>query len=302
MARRKVFTFIKRLLLTAGILASPGLHAWASEEHATQGMLLDVDRKHGVITVSCNAVPGYMDAMVMEFSVRRPSELYSMKPGTSLRFNIVEQNHKLYAEQLQTIPGESAEAEPTEAGRLAFLQRAINPAAAARAVPVGGQVPDFTLLDQTQTPTRLATLRGKVVVVSFTYSRCPNPNYCFRLATNLALLRKRFRDSMGGDLILMTIVIDPDNDRDKALQEYANIWKVRPGGWRFLTGPLPEVRHVAELFGMSFWSDEGFLTHPFHTIVIDRSGRLAANIEGNQFTATQLGDLVQTILRTGPPS
>jgi hypothetical protein len=47
---------------------------------------------------------------------------------------------------------------------------------------------------------------------------------------------------------------------------------------------------------MSFWSDEGFLTHPFHTVVIDRSGRLAANVLGNQFAATQLGDLVQTVL------
>jgi protein SCO1/2 len=240
-----------------------------------------------------------MDAMVMEFSVHKPDELDSMKPGASLSFNIVQQSYKLYAEQLQIVSGESAEAEPAEAARLEYLQRVINPAAAARAVPIGGQVPDFTLLDQTKTPTRLATFSGKVIVVSFTYSRCPNPNYCFRLSTNLALLRKRFPDRVGRDLILMTIVIDPDNDRDKALQEYADIWKAHPQGWRFLTGPLPQVRAVAELFGMSFWSDEGFLTHPFHTAVIDRSGRLAANIEGNQFTAAQLGDLVQAVLRTG---
>ena len=168
--------------------------------------------------------------------------------------------------------------------------------------PLGGQVPDFTLLDQTQTPTRLANFRGKVVVVSFTYSRCPNPNYCFRLSSNLAFLMKRFRDSMGRDLILMTIVIDPDSDRDKALQVYADTWKAHAREWRFLTGSLPEVRSVAELFGMSFWSDEGFLTHPFHTVVIDRNGRLAANVEGNQFTATQLGDLVQTVLRMERPS
>ena len=96
-----------------------------------------------------------------------------------------------------------------------------------------------------------------------------------------------------------TIVIDPDNDRGKALEGYADIWKADPKAWRFLTGSLPEVRTVAELFGMSFWSDEGFLTHPFHTVVIDRNGRLAANIEGNQFTAKQLGDFVQTVLSPG---
>jgi hypothetical protein len=38
--------------------------------------------------------------------------------------------------------------------------------------------------------------------------------------------------------------------------------------------------------------------------VIDRDGTLAANLEGNQFTAAQLGDLVKTVLerpvREGP--
>lgn len=38
------------------------------------------------------------------------------------------------------------------------------------------------------------------------------------------------------------------------------------------------------------------LTHSLHTIVIDREGRLAANLEGNQFSPKQLGDLVQTVM------
>jgi protein SCO1/2 len=291
---------MKPLPLIAAIFASAVLHVWAAEQHAVQGMLLKVDREHRAVLVSCDAVPGYMDAMEMQFAVRQPNELNVLEPGTTVRFNMVERNHEVYAEHLQPIVGENVEAEPTEAARLTFLHRAVNPAAAAREVRVGGQVSDFTLLDQTQTPIRLTHFRGKVVVLSFTYSRCPNPSYCFRLSNNLSLLRKRFRDSMGRDLILMTIVIDPDNDQGKALQGYAGIWKADPGSWRFLTGSLPEVRTVAELFGMSFWSDEGFLTHPFHTVVIDRSGRLAANIEGNQFAATQLGDLVQTVLRKAP--
>jgi protein SCO1 len=293
---------MKRLLMIAAIFASAVLHLRAAEQNVVQGMLLKIDRENRVVLVSCAAVPGHMDATVMQFAVREPNELNGMEPGTSVRFNMVRQDHKVYAEHLQRIPSESVEAEPTEAARLALLHRAVNPAAAGREVPVGGQVSDFTLLDQTQRPTRLTDSRGKVVVLSFTYSRCPNPSYCFRLSNNLALLQKRFHDSMGRDLMLMTIVIDPDNDRGKALEGYADIWKADPKAWRFLTGSLPEVRTVAELFGMNFWSDEGFLTHPFHTVVIDRNGRLAANIEGNQFTAKQLGDFVQTVLQKGPPS
>jgi protein SCO1/2 len=298
----RIVSLLKRLPLAAAVFAFAALHAWAAEEHVVQGMLLKLDREHRSVLISCNTIPGFMDAMVMQFVVRQPNELKALEPGTTVRFTMVERNHEVYAQNLKPISGENVEAEPTEAARLDFLHRAVNPRATSREVPVGELVSDFTLFDQTQTPTRLTQFRGKVVVLSFTYSRCPNPGYCFRLSNNLAFLRKRFRDSLGRDLILMTIVIDPDNDRGKTLQDYVDIWKADPKAWRFLTGPLPEVRNVAELFGMSFWSDEGFLTHSFHTVVIDRGGRLAANLQGNQFAATQLGDLVQTVLRQDPPS
>jgi protein SCO1/2 len=95
----------------------------------------------------------------------------------------------------------------------------------------------------------------------------------------------------------MTIVIDPDEDRGKALERYADTWKANPAAWRFLTGSVAQLRAVAGLFGMAFWSDEEFFIHSFHTVVIDRDGRLAANLEGNQFTRDQLGDLVETVMQ-----
>ena len=44
------------------------------------------------------------------------------------------------------------------------------------------------------------------------------------------------------------------------------------------------------------WPDEGALTHSLHTIIIDRQGKLAANFEGNEFSAEQLGDFVEAVL------
>jgi protein SCO1/2 len=38
------------------------------------------------------------------------------------------------------------------------------------------------------------------------------------------------------------------------------------------------------------------MNHSLHTAMIDRQGKLAANLEGNQFTADQLGDLTQVML------
>ena len=33
------------------------------------------------------------------------------------------------------------------------------------------------------------------------------------------------------------------------------------------------------------------MNHSLHTVLISRSGKLVANLEGNDFTAAQLGDL-----------
>jgi protein SCO1/2 len=291
----------RRTILAATIYILAATHLWAADEHTVQGILLKVDRAKATITVSCDAIPGYMEAMVMPFAVREPAVLKTIEPGTTVRFTMVELGHKDYAEHLQAIKVSNYEAEPTEADRLTFLHRTLDPAAAARQIAVGQQVPDFTLSDQTQSLTHFSQFKGKVVALTFAYSRCPNPNYCFRLSNNLSQLSRRFRSRTGRDLVLVTIVIDPDNDKGKALERYADTWKADPATWHFLTGKLTDVQSVAELFGMNFWNDEGFLTHSFHTAVIDREGRLAANLEGNQFTAEQLGDLVETVLRRPEP-
>lgn len=276
------------------------LQGRAAEHHSVQGILLEVNTTRHSIRVSCDEVPGVMEAMSMMFSVRHSQDLSSLAPGMTVRFDMIEGKGTLYAQNLHTIRVSNHEAEPTEAARLTFLHRTLNPAAAAKMVQVGQLVPDFALTDQRQRLVPLSQFKGKVVALTFAYSRCPNPSYCFRLSNNLAVLARRFKPRLGRDLALITIVIDPDNDRGKALQRYADTWKADPGAWHFLTGTLPEVRQAAEYFGMDFWSDEGFLTHSLHTAVIDGEGKLAANIEGNQFSSQQLVDLVETVLDRPP--
>jgi len=287
---------MKRATLAAIMCALGATCLVAEEPHSVEGMVLQVNPASRSIVVSCKAIPRYMDAMVMPFKVRDATALKGLEPGTTVRFTMVAHAPQDYADHLEVIKAANYEAEPTEAARLAFLHRTLDPAAASKAVSIGQQVPDFTLTDQAHQPIHLAHFRGKVVALAFAYARCPNPNYCFRLSNNLSQLRRRFRDRMGADLVLLTIMIDPANDQGKALAHYAETWKADPATWHFLTGPLANVEGVAQLFGMNFWNDEGFLTHSFHTVVVDREGRLASNLEGNQFSAEQLGDLVETVL------
>ena len=258
--------------------------------------MLKVDVEHRSVVVSCDTIPVYMDAMEMPFAVQDSKTLAALKPGMTVRFTMVERSNVLYAENIHAGTAANFEPEPVQAGELSALHRAMDPSTIAKIVTVGQQVPDFALTDQAQAKVHLSQLQGKVVALTFGYSRCPNPNYCLRLSNNLSTVEKRFHDRAGRDLVLLTIMIDPDHDQGATLVQYAGVFKANTEDWHFLTGPLPEIKQVAGMFGMDFWRDESLLTHTLHTVVIDRQGRLASNIEGNQFTAQQLGDLVQTVM------
>jgi protein SCO1 len=285
---------VAAILLSVALFASS--RVLALEEHPVKGLVLKVDVENRSLVVSCDSIPGYMDAMEMPFAVQDSKTLAALKPGMTVRFTMVERAKVVYAENIHAGTAANFEPEPVQAGELSALHRAIDPSTVARIVTVGQPVPDFALTDQARAQIHLSQLEGKVVALTFGYSRCPNPNYCLRLSNNLSTVERRFHDRAGRDLILLTIMIDPDHDKGATLAQYAGVFKANTEDWHFLTGPLPEIRQVAGMFGMNFWSDEGLLTHTLHTVVIDRQGRLASNIEGNQFTAKQLGDLVQTVM------
>jgi protein SCO1/2 len=267
-----------------------------AQEHAATGIVLSTDPIHHSLTISCAAIPGYMAAMEMPFTVQEAKSLAALKAGTAVTFTMVEREKKFYAENIQIKSSANLESEPLQAGQLSALHNALDPSAATSVVAIGQQVPDFRLTDQAAQPISLSQFRGKVVALTFGYSRCPNPNYCLRLSNNLARAEKRFQDRAGRDFVLLTIAIDPEHDHGAALTKYADTWKANPTIWHFLTGPLPEIHRISAMFGMNFWIDEGLVTHSLHTAIIDREGQLAVNLEGNAFTAEQFGDLLQTVM------
>jgi protein SCO1/2 len=165
-----------------------------------------------------------------------------------------------------------------------------------KVLSIGQPVPNFSLLDQNRRRVALSSFSRKVVALDFVYTRCALPDFCFRTSNNFGQMQKRFKDRLGRDLILLTVTFDPVHDQPEVLLKYAEIWKADARSWHFLTGPVPEVQRVCGMFGMDFFQDEGLFNHTLHSAVIDRNGKLVANLEGNQFTSQQLGDLVQTVL------
>ncbi len=274
---------MSRLLLVLAIAAGTGCD---TRRYAVSGMVLQIDKPGDTMVVSHERIAGYMEPMAMPFRVRDGGALENLQPGMRVEFDLVVSRDASYAERIRLKGG--ARFEPD-------VER---PAPAASvAVALGQAVPDFELTDQQRRAVRLSQLAGKVVAVTFIYTRCPLPDVCPRLSSNFSRLQERFRDRLGRDLLLLSVTFDPQHDRPEVLAEHARGWKADQEGWRFLTGALPEVRRVCGLFGVDFWPDEGLITHTMRTAVVDRHGRLAANLTGRDYTAQQLGDLIEAVLK-----
>ena len=155
---------------------------------------------------------------------------------------------------------------------------------------------------QPRLPVSPGTRRLQLLRARFIYTSCALPNFCFRNSNTFGVLQKRFKEQMGRDLVLLTVTFDPQRDQPDVLARYAKTWKANPATWHFLTGPIPSVERVSNMFGMDYFPDEGLMDHSLHAAIINRRGRLVANIEGNQFSADQLGDLVQTVLISSAPA
>jgi protein SCO1 len=252
--------------------------------HTTTGLVLRVDPSSATVTISHDAFPGYMDAMAMPFDLKGSARAATLSPGDRVRFRLAVKGGHSSVDRVEVVS-----AAPVDAG----LQ---NTPAVPVLVPVGMAMPDFELTDQAGEPVVLSALKGKVVAVTFIYSRCPLPDYCPRMVENFKAVRARFAGRMDRDLVFLTISFDPRYDTPEILARYAASQRAGGPGWHFLTGDPAKIERVCNAFGIQYFAEEGLITHTLQTAVIDREGRLAATVEGKDFTPGQLGDLVGAVL------
>jgi protein SCO1/2 len=277
-----------RLTIGMWVLAfgmSAASAAACAAHHPVRGLVLAVDPTRSSVTVSHEQIPGYMDAMVMPFTVRDPKQIAAVRPGDRIAFRLNVRDERSWIDRLQLLSAAPADAGLTQSPAAPVL------------VPIGGEVPDFTLTNQDGRGVSLSSLRGQVVAVTFIYTRCPLPDYCPRMITNLQAIERRFPDRIGEDLVLAAITFDPQYDTAQRLKAYAQAFRADRPGWHFLTGSIEDVSRVCGRFGVEFWPEEGLITHTLQTVVIDREGRLVASVEGKDYSAKQLTDLIAQTLR-----
>src|SRR5579872_3386485 len=117
--------------------------AWGAKRYQVTGIVLSVDRSHRSFVASCKAIPGYMEAMAMPYSVRDVKDLDGIEPSAHIEFTLVVDSDRSYAEAIKIHRFESMEQESLRARRLQLLSGKPD----LPQMALGQPIPDFTLTD-----------------------------------------------------------------------------------------------------------------------------------------------------------
>ncbi|HEX8294580.1 MAG TPA: SCO family protein [Pyrinomonadaceae bacterium] len=272
-----------RRTLTVALLAPLLLHGCSQkppneQRYELKGMVLAVDRAKGEVSVEHEEVKGYMAAMTMDFPVRDAEALKILEAGDQLQAALVVSDDGSYwLDSLVITKGLSGEASTPPAG-------------SAEPQP-GAELPDVKLLNQDGRPLSPRQFKGRALVVTFIYTRCPIPDYCPLMSANFAqlnsailadeALRKRAR--------LLSVTLDPEYDKPAVLKAYGGTYAGgRFDNWDFATGEPSEVRRLAEFFGLTYKSEGGQVIHSLRTALVAPDGKLFKTYRGNDWKPAEL--------------
>jgi protein SCO1/2 len=147
----------------------------------------------------------------------------------------------------------------------------------AQELPSYGPLPEFSLKDQRGQTVTQRDLQGKVVVVDFIFTSCPD--VCPLLTEQLAALRKQIPDA--APLQLVSFSVDPEHDTPERLQQFAAAHGADLRDWSFLTGSLDDVKRVVSSgFKQAMEAEPDRpgkprnVLHGTHFVLVDQSGQI----------------------------
>jgi len=165
-------------------------------------------------------------------------------------------------------------------------------------------VPNFELTNQGGRRITFQQYRGRVLLVTFIYTRCPFPDYCPRVSSQFAEVNRQLEAdaTLSGKTHLLSISFDPAHDTAKVLQTYGLTWagSKQPGffdHWEFAAPPSAELPEMANFFGLTYTQDGGVITHSLSTAVIGPDGKIFAWYHGGDWQAADLVKQAAAALR-----
>jgi protein SCO1/2 len=262
------------------------------------GEVREVDPGARSVTIRHEAIPDFMPAMTMKFTLKDRAAFDDLRKGDE-----VEGNLRVDKENGETVDYELTDlvvARPATPPALTLRLNSDGQAELATAPKVlepGDPVPDFSMTTQDGATVKLSDLRGKVVVLTFIYTRCPLPEFCPAMDRKFSELAGKIGavpDRAAG-VRLVSLSFDPEHDTPAVLREHAKMRGSLPPLWTFAVASHEELAKVARPLGLSYGPGEKEIIHNLSTAVIGPDGRLVRLEAGAGGKGWEPADLLKTI-------
>jgi protein SCO1/2 len=251
------------------------------QRYELRGKIVSFNKAQQQVVVEHEAIPDFMEAMTMPFTLKEDSAYDVMRPGDSIQATLVVDAERtrlenpIITQAILTTAGSAAKETPTEG---------------LSEPEIGASVPNLTLVNQDGKQISLQQYRGRTLVITFIYTRCPLPDYCTLMSNNFAEITRELKKSpeLGARARLLSITLDPKHDTPKVLRSYGAAHTGNYGNetfaqWEFATGTPEEIQRAANFFGMSYKQDGDQITHALRTAVIAPDGKLYKMYRGNEW-------------------
>ena len=245
-----------------------------------RGKVLGIDRNAGTVRLQHEAIPNYMAAMTMDYPVKDKWVFDVLKPGQTVRATLVVATDRAWLEGI--VVTEEAKA-----------QSGLTVDADSAGTSIGKEVPDFPLVNQDGKRVHLHQYRGKALLLTFIYTRCPLPNYCPLLSRNFAQILEQSQSDpkLSASIHLLSISIDPEYDKPAVLRAYGLTCAGNRHPfehWEFASGSPEQVRKIAEFFGLKYWTDSGQIVHALVTALVGPDGKVVKVYRGNDWLPAEV--------------
>lgn len=172
--------------------------------------------------------------------------------------------------------------------------------------PVDSEAPNFSLQDADGRKVRLADFKGKIVVLHFIYTTCPD--FCPLHAEKIAAIQKMVNFTPMKDMVeFISITTDPKRDFGQVLKDFGSNHGLDPVNWTFLTAapgaPEDSTRELAKSYGAEFKiMPNGDQMHGVVTSIIRADGRLVARFHSLKFDNLNLVKFVNALTNDHHPA
>lgn len=128
----------------------------------------------------------------------------------------------------------------------------------------------FHLIDHTGEPLALEDLKGKVVVLTFVYTRCPD--VCPLAIGHYLTMQEELGELVDDSVALVLVTTDPDWDTPERLHRFT---RIEGGRWHFLSGERARLEEMWRDYDVYVTvNPQGVIQHEYKVYLIDRQGMI----------------------------